>query len=529
MALDINQIKADLAEQERLRAAEQERLLDEARKANLEKLAADEVKKRIARINDLDKAKLGLKRQIFDLIKGGKISDEKKLQDAINGYNKSDELQATLRSEATEISQGKYRISNNKVVPLSSIKKSEAPIPTAEPKGAGAQVEEVVTKRERKKKPVVTEEVEEVVTPPKKPAKKPGVFDPAAARRGEEISMGAVTPAMMEEAVGELPIERIYELVKTKYKNIDSIFLYNDELGNLLREAVGDIDDPNDDMSSDEFERRLAQTDWALSGAETWRSRSAEKRQYSDLLSKYENQLRLAATETERGKIQEKIDSLKKNSEYGRGVASTKAAILRIASGLIGTPSPEVLDALASEIYDAGIEDDANQIRDKVLSRFSYKAGNIIGGTAGTNLSDLRKTAAANGIELDEIYGDKVQDWLKRVAQGESIETFKSLIRDRAAIGLPDKVANLLRQGLDLEDVYDPYRKIMASVLELQPDSIKLSDPTLTGAFTADRELPLYEFKRMLRKDPRWQYTDNAREETSSVALQILRDFGFQG
>jgi|694.fasta_scaffold108632_2 hypothetical protein len=528
MALDINKIKADLAEQERLRAAQQERLLDEARKANLEKLAADEVKKRIARIKDLEKAKSGLKRQIFDLTQGGKISDEKKLQEAIDGYNKSDDLQSTLSNEATEISQGKYRISNNKVVPLSSIKKSEAPFPTTEPKGAGAQVEEVVTKRERKKKPVVTEEVE-VTTPPKKPAKKPGVFDPAAARRGEEASMGAVTPAMMEEAVGELPIERIYELVKTKYKNIDSIFLYNDELGRLLREAVGDIDDENDDMTADEFERRLAQTDWALSGAETWRNRSAEKRQYSDLLGKYENQLRLAATETERGKIQEKIDSLKKNSEYGRGLASAKAAILRTASGLIGTPSPEVLDALASEIYDAGIEDDANQIRDKVLSRFSYKAGNIIGGTAGTNLNDLRKTAAANGIELDEIYGDKVQDWLKRVAQGESIETFKSLIRDRAALGLPDKVANLLRQGLDLEDVYDPYRKIMASVLELQPDSIKLSDPTLTSAFGPNGELPLFEFKRMLRKDPRWQYTDNAREDVSTAALQVLRDFGFQG
>jgi hypothetical protein len=529
MALDITKIKQDLAEQERLRAAEQERLIEASRKANLEKLAADEVKRRIARINDLEKAKLGLKRQILGLTEGGRISDEKKLQEAIDGYNKSDELQVNLRNEATEISQGKYRISNNKVVPLSSIKKSEAPIPTAEPKGAGAQVEEVVTKREKKKKPVVTEDVEEVVTPTKKPAKKPGVFDPAAFRMGEEASMGGVTPGMMEEAAGTLPIERIYELVKTKYKNIDSIFLYNDELGKLLREAVGNIDDPNDDMSAAEFERRLAQTDWALSGAETWRARSAEKRQYLDLLGKYENQLRLAATETERGKIQEKIDSLKKNSEYGRGIASAKAAILRIASGLIGTPSPEVLDALASEIYDAGIEDDANQIRDKVLSRFDYKSGSIIGGTAGTNLNDLRKTAAANGIELDEIYGDKVQDWLKRVAQGESIETFKSLIRDRAALGLPDKVANLLRQGLDLEDVYDPYRKIMASVLELQPDSIKLSDPTLTAAFGPNGELPLYEFKRSLRKDPRWQYTDNAREDVSTSALQVLRDFGFQG
>jgi hypothetical protein len=115
------------------------------------------------------------------------------------------------------------------------------------------------------------------------------------------------------------------------------------------------------------------------------------------------------------------------------------------------------------------------------------------------------------------------------MAQGESVETFKSLIRDRAAIGLPDKVANLLRQGLDLEDIYSPYRNIMASVLELEPDSIKLTDPTLTNAFGADRELPLYEFKRSLRKDPRWQYTDNAREEVSSAALGVLRDFGFQG
>jgi hypothetical protein len=369
--------------------------------------------------------------------------------------------------------------------------------------------EEVPIVTKEKKKKVVTEPTQKVEKTPK-PKEVP-------------------TPETAPTAVEELPIERIYELVKTKYKNIDSIFLYNDELGDLLREAVGNIDDPNDDMTAAEFERRLGQTDWALSGSETWRNRSAEKRQYSDLLGKYENQLRLAATETERGKIQEKIDSLKKNSEYGRGVASAKAAILRIASGLIGTPSPEVLDALATEIYDAGIEEDANQIRDKVLSRFSYKTGSIIGGTAGTNLNDLRKTAAANGIELDEIYGDKVQDWLKRIAQGESIETFKSLIRDRAAIGLPDKVANLIRQGLDLEDVYDPYRKIMASVLELQPDSIKLSDPTLTSAFGPNGELPLFEFKRMLRKDPRWQYTDNAREDVSTAALQVLRDFGFQG
>jgi hypothetical protein len=41
--------------------------------------------------------------------------------------------------------------------------------------------------------------------------------------------------------------------------------------------------------------------------------------------------------------------------------------------------------------------------------------------------------------------------------------------------------------------------------------------------------MSIYDFQRTLRKDPRWQYTDNAREESSTAVLGVLRDFGFQG
>jgi hypothetical protein len=524
MALDVNKIKADLAEQERQRAAEQENLIAESKKANLDRLAKSEVEKRSKRIADLEKAKTGLKKQIFELTSGGKVLDEKKLREAVEGYNASDNLQSKLGKESSDIIAGKYRVSNGKIVFPEPTK--EGPTGT-QAMGAGAAVQETVILPVKKKKKTVTEE--EVKTPPKK--KKKGIpegFDVAGARMGEEASMAALTPGLAS-ATGEMSIEEIYNLVKTKYANVDSIFLYNDELGALLREAVGNIDDPNDDMTPTEFTRRLGLTDWAKTGAEEWRTRSAEKREYKDLLGKFENQLALAATDADKAKIQEKIDTLKSKSTYARGVASSKAAILRIASGLIGTPSPEVLEALATEIYDSAIEDDPNLIRDKVLARFKYTSDAVLGGSAGANLTALKQAAAANGFDLQEVYGDKLNDWITRMAQGESVETFKSLIRDRAAIGLPDKVANLLRQGLDLEDIYSPYRNIMASVLELEPDSIKLTDPTLTNAFGADRELPLYEFKRSLRKDPRWQYTDNAREEVSSAALGILRDFGFQG
>jgi hypothetical protein len=520
--LDVNKIKADLAEQERQRAAEQERLVTNAKKANLGKLAKAELDARSKRISDLEKAKAGLKRQIFDLTAEGKISDEKKLRQAIEGYNASTDLQDKLRKESSDIVAKKYVVSNGKIVFPEATK--EGPTGT-QPMGAGATVQDTVTLPKKKKKPVT----EEVITPPKKKTKGiPEGFDVAGARMGEEASMETLTPELAS-ATGELSIQEIYELVKSKYSNIDSIFLYNDELSALLREAVGDIDNPADDMTPTEFTRRLGLTDWAKTGAEEWRNRSAEKREYNDLLKKFENQLTLAATDADKAKIQEKINTLKTKSTYASGVASIKSYILKIASGLIGTPSPEVLDALATEIYDSSIEDDPNLIRDKILARFNYTPDAVLGGSAGANLTALKQVAAANGFDLQEVYGSKINDWVTRMAQGESVETFKSLIRDRAAVGLPDKVGNLLRQGLDLEDIYDPYRQIMASVLEIDKGSIKLTDPTLTNAFGADRELPLYEFKRSLRKDSRWQYTNNAREEVSDSVLGVLKDFGFQG
>ena len=69
----------------------------------------------------------------------------------------------------------------------------------------------------------------------------------------------------------------------------------------------------------------------------------------------------------------------------------------------------------------------------------------------------------------------------------------------------------------------------MASVLEVAPDSISLDDKTLRMAIGPEKEMSLYDFQRTLRNDPRWQYTDNARQETSSTVLGVLRDFGFQG
>lgn len=180
-------------------------------------------------------------------------------------------------------------------------------------------------------------------------------------------------------------------------------------------------------------------------------------------------------------------------------------------------------DATLENYYKNGI-DDITIIDD--LSK-GVKAGTAQGANADA-LAKLREVAMANGFNFDKDFKLQADSWLQQIAQGKPIEDFARLIRSQAKLGLPEKVGALLDQGLDLANVYAPYRNAMASLLEVSPDSIKLDDPLLRSAYGPDKEISVYDFKRAIRKDPRWQYTDNAREEVSSAALKVLQDFGFQ-
>lgn len=370
------------------------------------------------------------------------------------------------------------------------------------------------------------------VTPKPKPGQVvPEGFNVGSFRMADEASMakagGTVTGT--KTATGNEDINAIYSLARSKYGNVDSIFLYDPELKQLLIDAVGDPATAKDDMDADEFARRLGASDWAIRNASTYAKRDAERRQYTETLDKYNQQLQLADTQEKKDAILAKIGELKTTSSYARGLASAKAYIEATASGLTGTMSPERLDAFVKRMYDSANDKDPNIINRELAALISYKPGTQLGGSIGGDLTALRATARANGFDLDTSFGSSINDWLQRLAKGESIETFKNTIRGAAKLGLPDKVANLLDQGLDLKDIYAPYRNVMASVLEVAPDSINLDDKTLRMAIGPEKEMSIYDFQRTLRKDPRWQYTDNARQESSDSVLKVLRDFGFQG
>jgi hypothetical protein len=151
----------------------------------------------------------------------------------------------------------------------------------------------------------------------------PEGFNVGTFRAADESSMakakGTVTGTTT--ATGNEDINAIYALAKSKYGNVDSIFLYDDELKKLLIEAVKDPATSEDDMEPDEFLRRVAASDWAIRNAGTYAKRDAERRQYTETLDKYNQQLQLADTQDKKDAILNLVNE--KNSP----VNLSKAAI----------------------------------------------------------------------------------------------------------------------------------------------------------------------------------------------------------
>jgi hypothetical protein len=147
--------------------------------------------------------------------------------------------------------------------------------------------------------------------------------------------------------------------------------------------------------------------------------------------------------------------------------------------------------------------------------------------TATTSaIQNVQSAAKANGIFLSP---EDATSYAERINNGEKIQDIAAIFRKIAAIPQPKAVQDLLNAGTDLATIYQPYKSAMATTLELNPNDIQLTDPALSNAISGDKTMTTYEFQRALRKDNRWQYTNNARSEASNVATQVLKDFGFMG
>ena len=138
----------------------------------------------------------------------------------------------------------------------------------------------------------------------------------------------------------------------------------------------------------------------------------------------------------------------------------------------------------------------------------------------------LKGVADANGISLSQ---SQIDAYKSRLKGGEDLDLLKNDIRSIASLGQPDTIKKLMASGTDLETIYTPYKRAMASSLGVNPETITLDDPTLRMAIGPDKEMSLYEYKKAIRQDKRWPYSQEANDEVTNMINQVKRDFGFMG
>ena len=213
-------------------------------------------------------------------------------------------------------------------------------------------------------------------------------------------------------------------------------------------------------------------------------------------------------------------------------VKSTRQAIVDYALAEGFQLDDDAVEDLLNNILAMGLPADSPYVKSLIRAKFTYSPGVKLGGVSGNRLASLRATAARNGLDLDTQFGSQVETWLKRLSQGEDIETFNRIIRQTAALPYgtsAPNVASLMNLGVDLEAILQPYKDTMASELGINPTTILNNDALLTKAFGEKGEMSLGDYRRLVRQDPRFQYTPKAYEETYNAGLKILQDFGFQG
>jgi hypothetical protein len=212
---------------------------------------------------------------------------------------------------------------------------------------------------------------------------------------------------------------------------------------------------------------------------------------------------------------------------------------------------------LANELYNIAIPDD---LLNKIARRYYYQGWNSddrglrvwlagqfgkqqAGGnelTPGGALLDTERTLSdavrAYGLTRDA-------DWAKRTAQQilnpnsnyDQDDAWNELIAE--AESKYPVFAGRLSKDRSVRELASGYIGELAQMLELRdPSSVDLNDPLLRRAFTdidqttkEPRLMPLWEFNQAIKKDERWQYTNNALNTYSSIGSDLARMMGFVG
>ena len=166
------------------------------------------------------------------------------------------------------------------------------------------------------------------------------------------------------------------------------------------------------------------------------------------------------------------------------------------------------------------------------LAKQYIQEGQEIGGIAGQTINNLKTYAADMGITLTDgsAIGTSLDIIMGKTDENAQKESFR-----KRAISLYGGLAERLTQDptLTVRDAASDYIETMATMLDINPRNISLTDNTLAKALTATTKegkpytKTINEFRADLRGDTRFQYSTMAQQEAKNLGSSFAKAFGF--
>lgn len=276
---------------------------------------------------------------------------------------------------------------------------------------------------------------------------------------------------------------------------LSAAFLESDpELANLYSEAVANT------WSTDQFQAALQGTNWWMNNSE-----SARK------------MLALRSTDP---------------ATFNQQVKEKQVELTELASKMGVHLSTVSMNTLAQLALTTNMN---NAQVDGYLSKYLElnQQGHFLGYAGQVELG-IREYARDMGVPITDDY---VNSAVRSIVAGtDSLQARRAHIQTVAEAAFP-QYADQIKEGVTVGEIASPYLAAQSKLWEMDPNKLDLFDPTLRAALTkvhttsADKPgepqmVPLYDFEKQLRSDPRWLKTNNARESMTQTAGQVLSDMG---
>jgi hypothetical protein len=211
---------------------------------------------------------------------------------------------------------------------------------------------------------------------------------------------------------------------------------------------------------------------------------------------------------------------------YQKRMEQVRTRMLMMASEMGAVIPQNHIDSTANHFLTFGYDD--NQIRQHLSHWVRFQDGRMLG-QAGQWETELRAYAQDMGVNLSN---NAIQHYVNQAAGGRiTFDDALGNVRKMAASAFPH-LADRIAAGETVADIADPYRQTMAQLLEMNPESITLADPTIKQALQAKGQdgkpvlRTLYDFENDLRQDKRWLKTKGAQDAAMATTNRVLKDMG---